>query len=325
VLAVVVALDPAVEGGVSEARQAAADVLFVIDSTASMGAVDHPDHPTRLDGVRADVADLAAGFPGARFSLIRFDSVARVELPWTTDVDALAAAVTVMRPERAIYSSGSLLDRPLDLMADQLDGAGPSGGRRYSVVFFMSDGEQRRDLDAEAGTGSGAVTVAEGTAELLSGIDTDRPQVESFEQLAPLVDGGAVLGYGTPEGGPMVEFVGREGVADVDEDTYVVDPATGEPGVSRLDEASLVEAAEEMDVPYVARSTGSAGGLGDLANSIVDDAPVVSAGAREAPRRLYWLAAAGVLLVVLWQASATVREALGATRLFGAPDRRPST
>ena len=57
--------------------RAAADVLFVVDTTGSMAALDYDGDSPRLDGVRADIVELAAEFPGAHFSLIRFDSQAR--------------------------------------------------------------------------------------------------------------------------------------------------------------------------------------------------------------------------------------------------------
>ena len=113
VLATVIAIDPAMAGGTSEARRAAADVLFVVDSTSSMAALDYDGDSPRLDGVRADIVELAAEFPGAHFSLIRFDSQARLELPWTTDLGALGDGGVGVAPGAALYSRGSRLDLPL--------------------------------------------------------------------------------------------------------------------------------------------------------------------------------------------------------------------
>ena len=151
VLATVIAVDPALTGGSSEARRAAADVLFVVDTTSSMAALDYGVDAPRLDGVRADIVELAAEFPGAHFSLIRFDSQARLELPWTTDLGALETAVSVLRQERAMYSRGSRLDLPLQVIDEQLPRPSAATGDdgSYSVVFYFSDGEVRRGADTE--------------------------------------------------------------------------------------------------------------------------------------------------------------------------------
>src|SRR5215213_3524023 len=57
-LATAIALDPATSGGASEAERSAADVLFVVDSTSSMAAVDYDGASQRLAGVRADILEL---------------------------------------------------------------------------------------------------------------------------------------------------------------------------------------------------------------------------------------------------------------------------
>src|SRR5688500_14637880 len=71
-LATAIALDPATTGGTSEAARTAADVLFVVDSTSSMAAIDYNGASQRLAGVRADILELAAEFRGAHFALVRF-------------------------------------------------------------------------------------------------------------------------------------------------------------------------------------------------------------------------------------------------------------
>jgi Ca-activated chloride channel family protein len=321
VLATVIAVDPALTGGSSEARRAAADVLFVVDTTSSMAALDYDVDSPRLDGVRADIVELAAEFPGAHFALIRFDSQARLELPWTTDLGALETAVSVLRQERALYSRGSRLDLPLQIIDEQLPRpSAATGDGSYSVVFYFSDGETRRGADTESPALDGQ------TGLVLPDDDESQLGIASFAELAGDVDGGAVFGYGTPKGAPMLQFFGSDALfvsadAEGPSSPYVQDFATGQTAISRLDEGNLVEIADELGVPYTQR--GEPGGLSGTAAALAGAAPTVSDGARETPRRLYWIPALALLAVLLWQAAVTVNEAMATQRILGGPVRTP--
>jgi Ca-activated chloride channel homolog len=322
VLATVIAVDPAITGGSSEARRAAADVLFVVDTTSSMAALDYGIDSPRLDGVRSDIVELADEFPGAHFSLIRFDSQARLELPWTTDLGALETAASVLRQERALYSRGSRLDLPLQVIDEQLPRPSAATGddSNYSVVFYFSDGEVRPGADPEA-------PIDRQTGLVLPDDDAGQLGITSFAELTPDVDGGAVFGYGTPEGAPMLQFFGSDALftsADsaVPASPYVQDFATGQTAISHLDEDSLVEIADELGVPYLHRN--EPGGLSAMAAALADAAPTVSDGSRDTPRRLYWIPALALFAVLLWQAALTVNEVIATQRILGGPAKAPS-
>jgi Ca-activated chloride channel homolog len=307
-LATVIAVDPTVPGGSSEARRAAADVLFVVDATGSSAALDYDGDKQRLEGMRLDIIELAAEFPGSHFSLIRFDAQARVELPWTTDLAALESAVSVMRPERAVYSRGTQLDRPLQAIDEQIPRLS-AGTSSYSVVFYFSDGEERRDATAPqlpgVDRGTGVTLDDEEAAEAIT----------SFTELAPDVDAGAVFGYGTTRGAPMLEFTGNDDELFVTDLTpYVFDYANDTTAISRLDEGNLVEVADELGVAYRHRS--EPGGLGAIAAAIADAAPTVSDGSRDTPRRLYWIPALALFALLLWQAAVSTNEAIAARRVL---------
>ena len=299
VLALVIALDPTIAGGTGEVRTAAVDVLFVVDTTGSMAAEDYDGDSPRLDGVRADIVELAARFPGAHFSLIRFDSQPRLEVPWTTDAGALEAAVSVLRQERAAFSAGSSLDLPLGLIDQQLPRS--SGGA--GVVFYFSDGEER------AGD-PGDPAITEQTPPATAADEAPA----SFADLAATIDGGAVFGYGTASGAPMAEFVGAAEIVASSDTGYVRDFSADAPAISRLDEENLVAVAEELGLPYLHR--GGPGSLAALASSIADDAPTTSDGSGQTRRHLYWIPALALFAIVLWQAAASVNELLTTRRLF---------
>jgi Ca-activated chloride channel family protein len=144
--------------------------------------------------------------------------------------------------------------------------------------------------------------------------------ITSFAELTD-VDGGAVFGYGTTEGARMVEYVGSDGLF-TSGSPYVFDYEAGAPAISKLDEDNLVAAADELGMPYVHRE--EPGGLGAMASALADAAPTVSDGARDSPHRLYWMPALGLLAVLLWQAAATVGEALATKRILGGPARQPT-
>lgn len=278
-LTLVAALDPAIDGGSVAALRSDADVLFVVDTTGSMAAEDHDGDTPRLDAVRDDLRELIAEFPGAHFALITFDSKARIVVPWTTDVAAIDTSVSLLRQERTIYARGSRLDLPVDAMARVLPRT--EDGSRYGVVFFVSDGEQ--------------------TAEA---------EPPDFRSLAPSVSAGAVLGYGTDEGGPMRIYTGRDGTLD----QFIAD-ADGEEAISRIDEGALRGIAEDLGIGYEHRTT--AGGIDELAAGIADGARRERAGSRDGDRRLYWIPAFGIVALALWHGATTAFEVAAAHRATG--------
>ncbi|OLT54570.1 hypothetical protein BJF88_08670 [Cellulosimicrobium sp. CUA-896] len=229
VLLALVGLGPSVASTSRDTSVANVDMIFVVDRTGSMAAEDYGPgrDQERLDGVRHDVVSLAESVPGARYSIISFDSQASRQLPLTTDARAIASWAQTFDREITRYSQGSLTDRPLEELASALRGSAEQHPASTRLVFFLSDGEQTADGEPR-----------------------------SFADLAPLVDGGAVLGYGTAEGGPLKEY--DPDVAPEDAE-YLVDPSLpAEDGaaaraVSVLDAETLRTLADQLGVPYVHR------------------------------------------------------------------------
>ena len=260
----------AIDGG--SARQAATDVnvFFVVDTTASSMARDFDDGRTRLEGYREDMMKIRDELPGARFSIITFDQSARVTLPLTTDTNALRTDVDNLRAEDSQYSGGSSVTAARERLRTTLEGVDESHPERASFVFYLGDGEQ-----------------------------TAPGEPEPFD-LGDLVDGGAVLGYGTEEGGRMAS-VDADGSTGPD-----ITGPDGSPGVSRIDEDRLEAIADQLGVPYVHRSGGDIG----PAMEEVDPGTVVqgAGGPVETFTSLVWifaLLASGLLLVDLF---VTTRE-----------------
>ena len=220
----VMGLGPSVPRTSTDSAAAAVDVFFVVDRTGSMAAEDYDGQAKRLDGAKADILSVVDEIPGARYSIISFDSQATRQLPLTTDTRAVRSWTETTDRELTYRSRGSLVDRPLDELGRALQGSVEQRPANVRLVFFLSDGE-----------------------------NTAKGQRASYADLAPLVDGGAVFGYGTEEGGQM-RSLDFSGDGDIEEGDYIVDYTTGSPGVSKLDPAELQAVADELGVTYLHRT-----------------------------------------------------------------------
>lgn len=253
-----------------------AEVFFVVDRTGSMAAEDYDGVRPRLEGVRHDVVALMEALPGARYSVIGFDSQASRQLPLTTDARAVRAWADTLRQEITRYSAGSAIDRPLPALTDALTGAAQRNPGNVRLVFVLSDGENT----AGAATGS-------------------------YADLAPLVDGGAVLGYGTAAGGHMRSYDGEEGTGAGTDAPYITDDSKpgSPPAVSRIDETTLRRVADDLGVPYAHR-TGPSPMTPLVAD--IDVQELAGDGRREVHtyRDVYWPAAVVLAGLVAWEAFA---------------------
>lgn len=269
----VMALGPSTSHDVPPEPGSAIDVFIVVDRTGSMAAEDWGDKVPRLEGVRLDLPALTQAVPGARYSIIGWDSTAVRHLPLTTDTRAVATFAQTLRQEISLYSAGSSLDRPLDSLTEALQNAAETNPDHLRLVFLLSDGEQTTQEDRR-----------------------------SFSRLDSVVDGGAVLGYGTAEGGSMRKYDGYE---DPGPDTpYITDDTTGQTAISRIDEEALQGVAGELGVPYIHRTATD-----DLTLALDDLDPeqlVVDAGARfTVVTPLLWpfaLVIGAIALVEMWVA-----------------------
>ncbi|QOD01862.1 VWA domain-containing protein [Pseudarthrobacter sp. BIM B-2242] len=222
------ALRPGVPGGSSQAATADVNVFFVVDTSSSIVAEDYGSGSPRLDGVRRDIMAVAGELAGARFSLLTFDSSAVVRMPLTTDTTALDTAVAILQPQVTAFSKGSSVTAAGKLLTERLRAARDSHPERPRLVYYLGDGEQ-----------------------------TSAAAPEAIKPDGGLVNGGAVLGYGTPEGGRMKENTGQRSGTD---GGYIQDRTTGSgrDALSVIDEGRLQWIADQLGIPYVHRSAGDA-------------------------------------------------------------------
>lgn len=311
VLLIVIASRPTIVGdGQGPSASGGLEVYIVVDTTSSMAADDFGDDPntsealTRLDGVKADIGRIVEELAGAEFALITFDAVAVQRVPLTSDDSAMTSAASVMRQEITSYSRGSSIDEPIDLVEGLLVAAAEEEPDQRRVLFYFGDGEQT------------------------SGVS---PQ--SFERLAPYLEGGTVLGYGTEQGGRMLEFNGVEtaewGVPEPDEPEEPVEPVEPEfleyiqdysvsptvDAVSRIDEAALQIIADQLGVQYLHREPGQS--IDAATNGIEVGELTTEEGEPDTATELYWMFAIPfgllALLQIVWM-SAPLAEILSTRR-----------
>ncbi|WP_314648549.1 VWA domain-containing protein [uncultured Microbacterium sp.] len=256
----VMLLRPGIPGGATQTLATDTDVVLVVDTTASIVAEDWAEGQPRLDGVRADVRTIVAEYPGARFALITSDASAQLRMPLTTDTTALIGSVDVLRPEVTSQSRGSSIGIAANLLAETLASAADASPDRSRMVFYLGDGEQTVSSDPE-----------------------------SFAASTEYTDGGAVLGYGTAEGGPMRI---TSGGVDGEDAGYI--EYQGSEALSVIDEKNLEAIAGELGVEYEHRTPDS--------EPVLPEAPTTTTNFAESGEvgnvtELYWVAA--LLLVAL--------------------------
>lgn len=194
------------------------DVLFVIDNTISMLAEDYDGDGRRIDAVKEDCNYIIEKIPGASFSIMTFDDELEVKIPYTTDTNIVRQTLSVLQGQTKLYASGTSVENALDGLEDYLD----NERETYQIVFFISDGE------------------------ITTGEDLGR-----HSDLEEYVDAGAVMGYGTEEGGKM-QVIWYPGDTDRPEYLTYYDRNYDEVVArSVIDEENLEEIASDLGVEYV--------------------------------------------------------------------------
>ena len=268
------AVGPSVEDRDGTTLQTNAEIFFVVDRTGSMGAEDYNGTQRRLAGVEHDLSAIVDAFPAARYSIIGWDSQATRQLPLTTDARAVKSWAQTARQEITSFSSGSQVDRPLLALTEALTGAAERNPNNVRIVYFLSDGENT--------DGSNSSTTSE---------------MASYAGLAPLIDGGGVLGYGTTEGGRMRI---NDGYTPLDEAEYIQDPTTGTDALSVIDEINLRTIAEQLGVDYTHRITPDAV---DALVAGIDVDQIAGDGRRDQVtyRPVMWPFAIVITLGLIWE------------------------
>lgn len=195
------------------------DILFVVDNTISMLAEDYgEDDGRRIDAVREDCRYITERFPGASFSVVKFDDNVEMMMPYTVDANMTIDTIGLLQGPSQYHAKGTSLNRIMENLEDILD----DGRKNFKMVFFISDGEALKD-----------------------------EKLQSYGGISKHIDAGAVLGYGTQKGGPMIPY---EPYLEESEQTYLYyydDNYKEHLAISKIDEGNLKSIASDLGVDYV--------------------------------------------------------------------------
>ena len=182
-----------------------------------MNALDYNGSSKRLDGVKDDCKYIIDNLIGARFSVITFDNNSKIMIPFTYDSNITYDSIEIISPINELYAKGTSLNTPLDNMLKVLQNNDNSN--RINVVFFISDGEI-----------------------------TDNSKLKSFKKLSKYIDNGAVLGYGTIDGGYM-----KTNYQYSENNDYIKDYSSSsfQNAVSKIDENNLKKISSDLNIDYI--------------------------------------------------------------------------
>lgn len=196
------------------------DIVFAIDTTVSMNAEDYNGNNTRLSAVKEHCDYIIKELGGSRYSIISFDSISRINVPFTYDINIVNETIKSLKPPTNRYASGSGINMPIEDILLQLKNNvsdKKKEDKRVKILFFMSDGE-----------------------------DNTNTKIEDYKKLANYIVSGAVIGYGTPKGGYM-----KNPDSYMQKAEYVIDPRTNDKAVSKIGESSLKNIASYLNLDYI--------------------------------------------------------------------------
>ncbi|WP_084252717.1 vWA domain-containing protein [Devriesea agamarum] len=226
-----VGLRPVSQLNYEQHKRLDANVFFIVDLTGSMVAEDWDGSKPRLEGVKVDMRTIMAMTQGSRYSIIGFDSSATQQLPLTTDAEAVDTWISTMSTEPTRYSKGSNIDRPIPLLKSAIASAHEEDPSSKILVYVFTDGE-----------------------------NTDGRASNSFVTDKKFISGGAVLGYGTAQGGRMK-------ASGFQEDGKYIRDSDGSDALSRLNSRQLENVSTELGVRYYHR-VAPGGDLKDNLNGV---------------------------------------------------------
>ena len=200
------------------------EILFVIDNSVSMRALDYNGDKERFEGVINDCCYIVNKLPNCKFSIITFNDKANKVAPFTPDTNMIQAELKAISIERDLYAKGSSMNTVKEMLEKTIKEQKTKNEESKIVVFFISDGE----------------------------ITIEGEKLESFSNISNYIYNGTVMGYGTTEGGKMINSLYKDNpnspsyfINYFDEDYNRVT------AISKLDENNLKQIAKDMGIEYI--------------------------------------------------------------------------
>lgn len=284
-LLMVCALSPSVMRATLQRAVNATNVIIALDITGSMRANDaqygHDGRMTRIDAARKVVKQITKSYANASYAAISFGASTCVDVPLTPDAKAVDNWIDTLRTEPTSVAQGTSLDAPIDqtlLTAKAIHDAHPDD---TTVLYVISDGEE-----------------------------TTQRKRRTFSSLRGYITHAFVIGVGSAQGARIP--IGRTELTLDDDSTdqntdaseskdWVIDPSTGKPGISKLDEKNLRNIADELSGKYVHIVRNAT--IGGEAKSILSHQWRMNETAkpRLRPEPVIWPFAALAAALLLWE------------------------
>ncbi len=204
------------------------DIMFVVDTSVSMKALDYDGQKERLEGVISDCCYIIDELSGCKFSIITFGDTVQRLIPFTTDSDMVQAELKSIKLENDFYAKGTSINSVNSELEKTLKNENErQNGNSKIIVFFITDGE----------------------------ITKDGEKLESFSNLKQYVLDGAVLGYGTTNGGKMIYSLYEDSADGVDKYLYYYDENYNKiTAISKIDENNLKKLSTDIGIDYIQMS-----------------------------------------------------------------------
>ncbi|WEV76291.1 vWA domain-containing protein [Bifidobacterium sp. ESL0800] len=226
IIIALLALTPSTVASTTSRAVNTTDVVIATDVTGSMAVADaqygSSKTLTRLDAAKKAINDLTGIYDDSSFAAVHFGANATLDVPLTPDIGAIHNWATGLRTEPTAVSAGSNLDAPIDPLLVTLKQMRAAHPHDKIVLYYISDGEQ-----------------------------TSAGSRRTFSSLRAYLDDAFTLAVGSTQGGRIPEV--KAGLTDSSSDQpgtgdqdWVKDPATGQPGISKMDKKNLSAIADEM-------------------------------------------------------------------------------
>lgn len=214
-----------IPNGESVAINTDVNILFVIDTSVSMRALDYDGNKERFEGVVNDCCYIVDELSNCKFSIITFGDTAKKVIPFTTDTDMVQAELQAINLENDFYAEGSSMNLPKDILEKTLKEEKKRQNENAKfVVFFVTDGE----------------------------ITKEGETLETFSNIKQYVSNGGVLGYGTKTGGKMVNSTYADNPnSEFYYIEYFDDNYNYQTAISKLDEKNLKQIASDIGIDYI--------------------------------------------------------------------------
>lgn len=201
------------------------NVLFVVDTSVSMRALDYNGNNERITGVIDDCCNIVDELSSCKFSIITFGDTAKKLIPFTTDTNMVQAQLKAISLENDYYAKGSSMNLVKDTLEETLkDETKRQNDEAKFIVFFISDGE----------------------------ITKEGETLETFSDMKEYIWDGAVMGYGTLSGGKMIKQDYKDNPTSPYYYLYYYDDNYKKQiAISKLDENNLKQISSDMSIDYI--------------------------------------------------------------------------